>query len=360
MTRRLNVLITGVGGRGVGYQLLHALGLVKDRYRIVCVDAVSFSYGLYLDQVEGRYIVPLASSPDFIPALMEIIRRESIDVLLPGTEAELIRISKSRNEIETTGCRPILASQGVIDLAFDKVKLYRWLEEQGIGVPRSGTVANWRSFVEEVGFPVVAKPSGNSGGSRNVAILADPAEVEAYIANFPGDRETIIVQEYVGDADSEYTVGVVIAKDGAIVDSIVMRRNLIGLTLGVSRTIDGKNYSLSTGYSQGFIIKDAEIQKFCEDLSRQMGIVGPANFQLRRHHGVIKVFEVHPRFSGTAAVRAQAGLNEPDLVIRNQLLGESFGRQPYQTEVAAIRSLHTILVPMQSLEAVPAVRLGEA
>lgn len=360
MNRRLNVLITGVGGRGVGYQLLHALSLTQDRYRIVCVDAVSFSYGLYLEQVEGRYIVPLASSPDFIPALIEIIQRESIDVLLPGTEAELISISKSRTEIEDTGCRAILASQDVIDLAFDKAKLYRWLEEQGIGVPRSGTVANWKSFVDEVGFPVVAKPSGNSGGSRNVAILADRAEVEAYIADFPGDRETIIVQEYVGDADSEYTVGVVIAQDGSIIDSIVMRRNLIGLTLGVSRKIDGKNYSLSTGYSQGFIVKDGEIQSFCEALSRQMGIIGPANFQLRRHHGTIKVFEVHPRFSGTAAVRAQAGLNEPDIVIRNQLLGESFGRQPYQTDVAAIRSLHTILVPMQSLDAVARVRQDKA
>ncbi|MGM4986959.1 ATP-grasp domain-containing protein [Tardiphaga sp. 841_E9_N1_2] len=353
MTHRLNVLITGVGGRGVGYQLLHAMSLTQGRYRIVCVDAVSFSYGLYL--VDSRYIVPLASSPDYIPTLIDIIKRESIDVLLPGTEAELIKISGARDEIEKTGCRPIIGSRSVIDLAFDKAKLYRWLDEQGIGVPRSGTVGNWRALVEEVGFPVVAKPSGNSGGSRNVAILADVAEVEDYIANFPGDRDTIIVQEYVGDAESEYTVGVIIASEGSIIDSIVMRRNLIGLTLGVSRSIGGKNYALSTGYSQGFIVEDKEIQEFCEALSRRMEIVGPANFQLRRHKGTIKIFEVHPRFSGTAAVRAEAGLNEPDIIIRNQVFGEHFGRQPYQTNVAAIRALHTILVPMQDLANVPTV-----
>jgi carbamoyl-phosphate synthase large subunit len=357
MARKLNVLITGVGGRGVGYQLLHALGMKLDSYRIVCVDATAFSYGLYL--VDSRYIVPLASSPDYISALLEVIKRESIDVLLPGTEAELLRIDEAREQISRAGCHPVLSPRSVIDLALNKTKLYRWLQQQKIGVPRSGDAENWKALIDEVGFPVVAKPSGQSGGSRNVAILANGAEVETYIANFPGDREAIIIQEYVGDADSEYTVGVIVGVDGGIVDSIVMRRNLIGLTLGVHRSIDGKDYSLSTGYSQGFIVRDAEIQDFCESLALRLQMLGPANFQLRRHKGAIKVFEVHPRFSGTAAIRAEAGLNEPDIIIRNQMFGEMFGRQPYRTNLAAIRALHTMLVPMRDVSQVRRSPLSE-
>jgi carbamoyl-phosphate synthase large subunit len=350
MSKVLNVLITGVGGNAVGHQILHALRLRGANYRIVCVDATSFAYGLYL--VDSRYVVPKAASPDYIPAIFEVIRRESIDVLLPGTEAEIPVLADNRMELKKAGCHLVANPSEAIAIAFDKAKLYEWLAHEGIEVPKSVGVNGWKALVTEFGFPIIAKPSYNSGGSRNVAILGNEREIEAYVANFSGDRNAIIFQEYVGNAESEYTVGVVIGSDGTIIDSIVIRRHLAGLSLGMSRVINSNSYALSTGYSQGFIIRDPEIQNFCESLAQRMQLRGPANFQLRRHKGVIKVFEVHPRFSGTASIRADAGLNEPDIVIRNQIFGERFGRQSYQTDVAAIRALHTILVPMQVLSAV--------
>jgi carbamoyl-phosphate synthase large subunit len=66
----------------------------------------------------------------------------------------------------------------------------------------------------------------------------------------------------------------------------------------------------------------------------------------------VVVFEVHPRFSGTTSIRAAAGFNEVDILIRNFLLNEQFSNIQYQTDVAAIRAFSNILVPRSEMLAV--------
>ena len=350
MSRQIAVLVTGVGGRSIGHQILHALLLLHDRYRIVCCDADSYAFGLY--EVRDRYVVPSARQDGYIGAILEVVRRHDIQVLLPGTEAEIRVLVQHRSALTEAGCLLVASPAEVIDLCADKGRLYQWLTDQQIGLPRSCGVDGWRNFATRTGYPLVAKPGRSSGGSRNVEIIADAAEVEDYIARFPGPPQEIVFQEYVGDASSEYTVGVIVGRNGQIIDSIVLHRHLTGLSLGTTRVIDAKHYVLSTGYSQGFIVKHPQIQGFCEDLARHMGMVGPVNIQLRLHAGEVKVFEVHPRFSGTTSIRSDVGFNEPDLVIRDHLLGEQLGRQPYRTDVAVIRAFRTIVVPMAEMQAV--------
>ena len=94
MSKITNVLITGVGGRSVGHQVLHALSLGKEKYRVVATDVENFSFGLYL--AEAAYLVPRADSPDYIPAIQELVQKEQIQVILPGTEPELRSLVQRR------------------------------------------------------------------------------------------------------------------------------------------------------------------------------------------------------------------------------------------------------------------------
>lgn len=351
---RPRVLVTGVGGRSVGHQILSALLLLGDKYDITCTDADPFSYGLY--EVPKRYVVPSARESSYVAAVLGIVAREQSEVLLPGTEAEIRVLVNERERLRAAGCHLVVSPADVIELCSDKGKLSQWLADNGYGVPKTASSGSWKSLASECGFPLVAKPASNSGGSRNVAILANDEEVARYIETFPGKESEIVFQEYVGNGDSEYTVGVVIGSDGNIIDSIVMHRKLTGLSLGSERTVGEGRFTLSTGYSQGFIVKDAAIQEYCEALCKKMDLMGPANIQLRRAGSEIKVFEVHPRFSGTTYIRAQAGFNEPDVVIRDQLFGERPGRQHYVTDVAAIRAFRSILVPVGEMNGVTRVK----
>jgi carbamoyl-phosphate synthase large subunit len=354
MSSATSVLVTGVGGRSVGHQILHALLLLEaGKYRPVATDADAFSFGLYL--VPDRYLVPFASASDYLPQILRIIETEQIRVVLPGTEPEVRVLSENAARLSEAGCTVIASPPDAVALCSNKERLYGWLGENGFSVPRSVSAAEWRDLVAEAGFPIVGKPTEESGGSRGVAILNIETEVERYL----GERarpDDVVFQEYVGSAEGEYTVGVMISRAGTVIDSIVMHRKLLGLSLGSRRVIGGNEYALSTGYSQGVLVRHSVIQEECERLALALGLRGPVNIQLRFVEGKVVVFEVHPRFSGTTSIRASAGFNEPDVLIRNFLFGEEFGRLNYRTEIAAIRAFQHALVPVAELEAAAAKR----
>jgi len=226
-------------------------------------------------------------------------------------------------------------------------------------VPASAPPSQLKLLAETCGFPLIAKPTRMSGGSRNVALLNNESEVTQYLANLPSSVD-VIFQQYVHGPESEYTVGVMMSQSGEVIDSIVMHRMLAGLSLGIERTINQTRYALSTGYSQGFIIKDPGIQAQCEKLAVKIGARGPLNVQCRVSGGKLYIFEVHPRFSGTSSFRADVGFNEPDVLIRNFHFGECIGRLPYQTNVAAIRALSNLVVPMDELERMRLLEVSRA
>lgn len=344
MNTRLRVLVTGVGGRSVGHQILQALLLLGDRYTIVATDADAFSYGLY--QVDERYLVPRADDPGYIETIRRLVDRERIEVILPGTEAELFVLAEHRDQL---GCATIMNPPEVVHLCRNKGRLAKWLVENGFRTPQTVSCGEWRALAQQVGFPLVGKPAENTGGSRHVEILCSDAEVETYLSLRPNPSQTLF-QEYVGEPDREYTVGVALSHTGELIDSIALHRILTGLSLGPSRVIDGRRFALSTGYSQGIIVKHDRVQSVCEALALKLGARGPLNIQCRLDREEVCVFEVHPRFSGTTSIRAAAGFNEPDLLIKDFLFQEPVRRVEYRTDVAAIRAFSNLLVPLAALK----------
>ena len=119
----------------------------------------------------------------------------------------------------------------------------------------------------------------------------------------------------------------------------------MGLSLLESVRHEGQEYAISTGYSQGFIVNNPHVAEICEELALTLGSRGPLNVQLRLDGDRVVVFEVHPRFSGTTPIRADAGFNEPDVLLRNFLDGESFGRLGHRSDLVAIRAFEHVLVP---------------
>lgn len=345
MNNATPVLVTAVGGRSVGHQILQAVELAEGRYAPVVTDAMAFSYGLY--DTQRHYLLPPANSADYIAAVQRIIGREKIAAVLPGSQPETEVLAEHREKLGV----PVIANPvSVIRLCKNKAVMQRWLEENGIDVPRSVGGREWKKLAASCGFPLIAKPTQDTGGSRGVAILKDEEEIRMYLAGANPDQ--VIFQEYVGSAEGEYTVGVMVSSDGKIIDSIVMHRRLVGLSLGTHRIIDGKPYSLSTGYSQGTIVRHPLIQGACEQLALKLGARGPLNIQLRLAGEKVVVFEVHARFSGTSSIRAQVGFNEADTLIRNFVQGEQMGRLDYRTDVAAIRALCSVIVPASQMAGV--------
>jgi carbamoyl-phosphate synthase large subunit len=342
-----NVLVTATGGRSVGAGILHSLVRsseeVASRWNVVAADAEPFSWGLY--KVPQAVLLPPASSPTYLASVQKVIESHRIEAVIPGSEPEAAVLSNNRSRFSV----PIITnSPELIPLMTDKFAATAKLRELGLPVIPTLPAEEWRAAVRSWKFPLVVKPTRGTGGSRGVSLCVSEQEVEQAVAALPADSGYCI-QRLVGTEDDEYTVGVLSDKEGNLIDTIVMRRKLTGLSLLSSKTANGKNYGISTGYSQGYFLKDERVQRFCEALSQSIGSKGPLNIQLRVEDGAIYVFEIHPRFSGTSTMRADVGFNEADVLLRNHLFGESFGRLSFRTNVAAIRAFETVIVPLEEM-----------
>ncbi|MEI9958764.1 MAG: hypothetical protein WDM90_21190 [Ferruginibacter sp.] len=92
---KTGVLVTGVGGSGIGGQILKALRMSSLPLHIIGTDTTELSTGF--KEVDEFNKVPLANEQEYIPALVQICRQWNIKIIFPGSEPELKVISKNRH-----------------------------------------------------------------------------------------------------------------------------------------------------------------------------------------------------------------------------------------------------------------------
>ena len=73
---RIKIAITGVGG-GVGQSIVKSLQ--DTDYDLVGLDGELLGTGVYA--VQTAYKIPYAKSPEFIPVLLDICKRENIKII---------------------------------------------------------------------------------------------------------------------------------------------------------------------------------------------------------------------------------------------------------------------------------------
>lgn len=347
MTSPLPVLVTAMGGGGHGEQILKALKLAEsDRYRLIGADANPKCP--QFQDVDSHGVLPLASDPDYMHALFALCDLHGIKALFHGCEPELKLFSKHRAEIERRGIFLPINPDSVIDIGMDKEKTFAFLAEHGFDVPRYLRVTNRDELRQVDWFPLVAKPSVGGGGSSDVFIVQSQKELLA-LADYLGLERisgSFVLQEYVGTPEQEFTVGVLHDMDGAYINSIAVRRMLLGQLNIRSRVANrtgreemGKQLVISSGVSQGEVGRFPEVTEPCRKIAELLGVQGAINVQCRLVNGKIMVFEINPRFSGTTSLRAMVGYNEPDLLIRRHLMGENLETDFAYEEATILRSL---------------------
>jgi len=330
------VVITGVGGGGVGEQVMKSLRLCGDRYRIIGTDMTKFSLGLY--RADTGYSLPPAKDDHYIDELLRICDKEEARVLVPGSEPELRVISKQRQRFMEHGILLLINTQEVIDRCMDKWETHLWLKEHGFKSPDSRLADE----AGTIGLPAIVKPAIGGGGSFNCYMARDKDELLFFIDYIKKQGIQPVVQRYIGAADSEYTVGVLtdmVSKE--LLGSIALRREI---TSGLSNrmripTRDGEaTLVVSSGISQGEFRDYPQIRQECERIALALGSRGPLNIQCRVCAGEVFTFEINPRLSGTTYLRTLAGRNESDILIRRHLLGDRTPLAKY-TECMALRGL---------------------
>jgi carbamoyl-phosphate synthase large subunit len=329
MSLPISVLVLGVGGN-VSQGILKALALSTLPVRVVGACVGPESMGLYTTDV--AYISPTARDANFIPWLIDICRREGIRAVLSGVEPVVAAISKHRAEIEAaTGAVCLVSSPEALAVGDDKLRTCQWLEAHGFNTPRYANSADktaLTTLAAEAGYPLIAKPRGGKS-AEGILLLHNQTDLD-YIAT----RPNYVVEEFLGDAESEYTVGCFVGTDGRVRGSIAMRRQL---------------HQGTTVFAQ--VGDYPEIRAEAERIAAALRPVASCNVQLRVHQGRPVTFEINVRFSGTTPMRARMGFNEVEAALRHYVLGEDIPDLPRITEGIAVRYWNELYVAPEAYAA---------
>ena len=113
------------------------------------------------------YLLPLT-----VESIEQILQENQIDAVLPTMGGQTaLNLAKEAEELgiwEKYGVRLIGVDIKAIDKAEDREKFRQWMIEMGIPVAPARTANSWlegKEFAQEIGFPLVIRPSFTLGGT---------------------------------------------------------------------------------------------------------------------------------------------------------------------------------------------------
>jgi len=278
--------------------------LKEEGYRIVLVNSNPATIMTDPAFADRTYIEPL------VPEVVEkIIEKERPDALLPtlgGQTALNIAVDLAESGVlDKYGVELIGAKLDAIKKAENRELFKEAMVDIGLDVPQSGIAHNmteaW-AVVEEIGFPVIIRPSFTLGGSGgNVAYNRE--EFEEYAKSgldLSPVKEILIEESVLGWKEFELEV----MRDG--MDNVVIICSIenfdpMGVHTGDSITVAPSQTLTDKEYQR---MRDASIA-----IIREIGVdTGGSNIQfgINPDDGRMVVIEMNPRVSRSSALASKA------------------------------------------------------
>lgn len=307
------VMIAGIGGASLGTELLKCLSQ-SGEYRVFGCDISNLAYGHYEAGFEKTFLIDRTT---YVESILDVCQKSHIEYIIPGGEEPMVLLGEVAKVLNDHGITLVANSTEVSRLFSNKERTFKTLSELGFQIPLTKSI-NQTSDLEDMIFPCVIKPSTGTGGSAFVFLAADKHEARAYVEYLITNEKAVIAQEYVPEAEGEFTVGVLSLPGGQIACSVALKRIFDSKLSVLAKSSMGL---ISSGYSQGLIDDFPEVRVLAEKIAQAVDSQGPLNVQGRIKNGVFLPFEINPRFSASTYLRALAGVNEIDIYLQYLVKG---------------------------------------
>ncbi|MFB6088945.1 MAG: ATP-grasp domain-containing protein, partial [Candidatus Aenigmatarchaeota archaeon] len=144
------------------------------------------------------YTDPSKNENKFVDDIIEIVKNNSYDFLIPTNDATLMTLSSNRDKIEKYVNLP-LPSNETLEICDDKSKTIKLAKK--IGVPHPKTVflednSDIDRVLNELEFPVVIKPFRGQG-ARGVVFIKSPEMLEKEYSRIIDTYGKAMIQEYI-------------------------------------------------------------------------------------------------------------------------------------------------------------------
>jgi carbamoyl-phosphate synthase large subunit len=324
----LRALITGAGAPGIR-GTLYALRSNPDGCKVatIGVDMKEDVVGRYF--VDRFYRVPAPNHQTYVQTLVDICKKEDIQIIVPQTTNELFTLAENKVIFTEMGVQVLVSDSTAISVANDKFRTLQIFQQLQLPHPAYYLVKTKEELVEAaytLGYPtspVIVKPP-ISNGMRGLRILKEEAwDVSRFLSEKPSGIEIslsvlldilergenwpeLLLCEYL--SGPEYSVDAFIGQHVQV--AIPRHRQVIRSGISFQNSLENNKYMQDYTLLGGLA----------------MGVKYAFGFQFKLDaKGTPKVLECNPRIQGTMAASIFSNINVIWLGIQ-----EALGNAPLQ------------------------------
>jgi carbamoyl-phosphate synthase large subunit len=298
---RSKIMILGSGPNRIGqgiefdYCCCHAsFALREDGYETIMVNCNPETVSTDYDTSDRLYFEPLTLED--VLAVVERERPQGVIVQFGGQTPLNLALELRRNGVPIIGTSP-----ESIDLAEDRRRFGRLLEELKIPQPRNGTALvpeEAARVAGEIGLPVLVRPSYVLGG-RAMVIAYDVNTVQEYVvqAAMLGPARPVLIDQFLEEA-TEVDVDALADGTDVVIGGVMEHIEEAGVHSGDSSCVLPP-VSLTPAVLES-------IREYTQRLALALKVVGLMNVQYAIQRDTVYVLEVNPRASRTVPYVSKA------------------------------------------------------
>jgi carbamoyl-phosphate synthase large subunit len=305
---RKKIIILGGGPNRIGqgiefdYCCCHACYSLSERgYETIMVNCNPETVSTDYDTSDRLYFEPLTAED-----VLEIVAKEQSKGTLAGVIVQFGGQTplKLANGLRDAGIPILGTSADAIDLAEDRKRFQKLLNELDLKQPRNATVMTADEAVTaaaDIGYPVILRPSYVLGG-RGMVVVSDESQLKDQVRSgelfrISGDNP-VLIDGFLNRA-TEVDVDAICDSDNEVFIAGIMEHiEEAGVHSGDSAC------SLPPHTLKPDVVKEIERQTIA--MARALNVRGLMNVQYAIQGGEIYVLEVNPRASRTVPFVAKA------------------------------------------------------
>ena len=295
------IVVLGSGPNRIGqgiefdYSCVHGVLAAKEcGYETIMINCNPETVSTDFDTADKLYFEPV-----FWEHIYDIIKHEKpegVIVQLGGQTA-----LKLAEKLERYGIKILGTSFNALDLAEDRGRFSKVLEQNEIPFPKYGVVESAEQALElakDLGYPLLVRPSYVLGGQKMKIVINDD-ELEHHVVDIINEMGSnqILLDHFIG--------GAIEAEADAICDGEDV------YIIGIMQHIEpagihsGDSYAVLPPYNLGdFVIQ--QIEDITKKIAIELETVGLINIQFAIKDDKVYVIEANPRASRTVPFIAKA------------------------------------------------------
>ena len=294
VTQNKKIMILGGGPNRIGqgiefdYCCVHAsLGLRESGYETIMVNCNPETVSTDFDTSDRLYFEPI--TVEDVLSIVDIEKPDGV-IVQYGGQTPL----KIAQELEKNGVPIIGTSPDSIDLAEDRGRFQEFVNTHELKQPPNGiasSVDEAMKVSEEVGFPLVVRPSYVLGG-RAMEVVYKKTDLENYLieAVQASSKSPVLLDGFLNQA-TEMDIEAVCDGKEVVIGGILQHIEQAGIHSGDS-ACSLPPYSLKEDLIQ-------EITLMVKKIALEIGAIGLVNVQLAYYDNELYLLEVNPRASRT-------------------------------------------------------------